>query len=398
MSANNDKLKQLIDQYLQGNASAEERKELWRLVGNGSHDDQLDEHITATWSAEINGPSMDAEKRQAILQRIFASSGEAEGERVGRVRKMYRRRWMVAASIAALVLAGAGGFFYLNRARPSAEIASANKTNDILPGTTKGSLTLADGSVIILNDVPVGRLATQGRANIIKQDSGTLDYKQKENTTQPSAAGLNTLATPRGGQYDLILPDGSKVWLNAASSITFPASFDGSERNVELSGEAYFEIAANPNKPFHVLLKDGTQVQVLGTHFNVMAYEDERQTEVTLLEGSVNVVKQKAAVRLHPGEQALIGKEGNITKDGVDTSESVAWKNGLITFKDADIKTIMRQAARWYDVEVEYKGDVSQRIFTGSIARTSKLTQLLRILQLSNIHFNIEGRKIIVTG
>ncbi len=210
------------------------------------------------------------------------------------------------------------------------------------------------------------------------------------------------MSTPRGGQYSLILPDGSKVWLNAISSIRYPTAFKNSERNVEITGEAYFEVAKDPLHPFKVsvrsaLSKENTEVEVLGTHFNINAYSDEPLTNTTLLEGSVKVTRAAGSVMIKPGQQAQISNDGiiNLVPD-VNIAEVMAWKDGHFIFRDTDLKTIMRQIMRWYDVEVKYEGNVPPRYFTADISRNKTLSGVLKILELSNIHFKLEGRTLTV--
>jgi ferric-dicitrate binding protein FerR (iron transport regulator) len=218
----------------------------------------------------------------------------------------------------------------------------------------------------------------------------------------------NIISIPRGGQYKLQLPDGSKVWLNAASSLRFPTAFDDKERRVELKGEAYFEITPLITKegrksrfivdidPFPGIV--GTRVEVLGTHFNIMAYNDERDMKTTLLEGAVKVTKGTATQLLVPGQQARINKEGPIRLvENVDVNEAVAWKNGYFQFTSDNLSTVMRQIARWYDVDISYEGKIPERQFGGKISRNANISEILRILELSNVHFRIENKRIIVS-
>jgi ferric-dicitrate binding protein FerR (iron transport regulator) len=286
---------------------------------------------------------------------------------------------------------------------------AAASAHDALPGGNKAMLTLNDGSVIVLDSAKNGMLGEQGNAQVLKKD-GMLEYKKGNaqkaigNTQLSAPVSYNTLSTPRGGQYQLVLPDGSKVWLNAASSIRFPTAFTGNEREVELTGEAYFEITSHQlqsgkKMPFKVLvLSAGTDglnaaIEVLGTHFNVNAYKDEETIRTTLLEGKVKVALRgvdKEAM-LNPGEQAIMSMRTIKTVHDIDTEEAVAWKNGLFFFDNVDIQTIMRQLSRWYKVSVVYNGKIPNRRFTGQVSRNANLSQVLKILELSKIHFTIEG-------
>ena len=222
-----------------------------------------------------------------------------------------------------------------------------------------------------------------------------------DDNSQPAAdqaIRYNTITTLRGGQYQVILPDGTKVWLNAASSLKYPTEFRGKERNVELTGEAYFEVAKNATMPFHVQ-SAGQTVRVLGTHFNINAYEDEGVIKTTLLEGSIQITYQQAKVLIKPGEQARVvagSPDKIIVDENADTDGAVAWKDGYFQFNHADIRTVMRQISRWYDVTVKYEGSVSSKDFGGAIERNLKLSQVLHILEKSQVHFVINGKEVVV--
>jgi ferric-dicitrate binding protein FerR (iron transport regulator) len=264
----------------------------------------------------------------------------------------------------------------------------------VLPGGNRALLTLANGSSIVLDSAADGILAQQGNTRIKKLNGGQIVYSVPG--MKPEAVFYNVLTTPRGGQYRLALPDGSQVWLNAASSIRYPTAFTGRERRVEITGEAYFEIAKNPQMPFYVKVND-MQVEVLGTHFNVMAYANEDAVRTTLLEGSVKVNRGSSTVFLKPGQQSALGEKGAVSViDGADTEEAVAWKNGLFEFDNVSIETVLRQISRWYDVDVQYEGNTMPSHFGGQISRYSNLSQVLKILELSGIHFRIEGKRLIV--
>jgi len=252
---------------------------------------------------------------------------------------------------------------------------------------------MANGNIVVLDSIQNGTLSQQGNPAIQKQQ-GSLIYAAAANSN--TAMEYNTLTVPRGGQYHLVLSDGSQVWLNAASSLRFPVAFTGNTREVEMTGEAYFEIAKNRDKPFHVKA-NATQVEVLGTHFNVNAYAEEQAIKTSLLEGSVRVSNGSFSNRIRPGEQAAVNnKNGGIDVATADMDAVMAWKNGLFEFQGADIATIMRQVARWYDVEIVFAGKTPARKFEGKISRNAQLPEVLKILELSNIQFRVEGKKIIV--
>ncbi|MDB4923995.1 FecR family protein [Mucilaginibacter sp.] len=280
-----------------------------------------------------------------------------------------------------------------NKAEINKVVKSKEIKTNITPGSNKAILTLQDGSKIVLNDAKDGTLAQQGNANVVKLANGQLVYNKTN--AEPEKVLYNTMTTPRGGQYKLTLPDGTEVWLNSASSITYPTAFVGKERNVNITGEAYFEVAKNKEKPFRV--RSGNQtIEVLGTHFNVMAYADEDAIKTTLLEGSVKIVENNEASILKPGEQAIVDKNGSVKIGPALVDEALAWKNGYFKFNRVNIKYIMRQLARWYDVDVLYEGNIKNDEFVGTIGRGENIRQVLHILELDNVHFKIEDKKIIV--
>jgi ferric-dicitrate binding protein FerR (iron transport regulator) len=299
---------------------------------------------------------------------------------------------------------------YVNRqSRPAQNrdpAVAADHPHDIPPGGNKAILKLADGSEITLDNAQNGTLAQQGNIKIIKLDSGRLAYKGNTHNNG-SEVLYNTIYTPRGGQYQITLPDGSLVWLNAASSLRFPTVFADNERKVELSGEVYFEIAARYNKnkkkvPFIIDIKTPSaasngRIAVLGTHFNVMAYDDEKAVEVTLLEGAVNVSGGQSTSRLQPGQQAQLNRQGGLkVLPDADVNAVMAWKNGMFEFHNADLPAVLRQLSRWYDVDVEYRGAVPPREFKGEIQRDLSLSQVLRILEKNQVKISIEGKKMVV--
>lgn len=275
--------------------------------------------------------------------------------------------------------------------------------HDILPGTNKAILTLANGSTIVLDSAGNGALARQGNTQVVKVDSGAIAYRAEAATGK--AALYNTITTPRGGQYKIILPDGSKVWLNAASALRYPIAFTGAARSVELvSGEAYFEVAHNASQPFTVRVPAVRQggrdlmVDVLGTSFDLNTYTDESGEKTTLLNGSVKVTRGTSTVLLHPGEQAVAdsGREIVTVNSDINAAATVAWKDGYFSFDRVGTEAIMRQLARWYDVQVSYEGTIPVRQFVATIPRNVPVSSVLKALELNNVHFKIEGKKIIV--
>lgn len=313
-----------------------------------------------------------------------------------------RYKWMAAASV--LLLFSIATFVFISRKSANETAIVKNEptvspaVNDIAPGTNQAVLTLADGTVIALDDKANGVISEQQGAVVKKAADGHVLYASNEK----AAAVINTISTPNGGQYRLTLADGTNVWLNAASSITFPTAFTGATREVKITGEAYFEVAKDKQHPFKVI-SENQVIEVLGTHFNVNTYNDEPAEKTTLLEGSVKVSrnskdnKETATKILVPGQQSLLHRaKASIRVQSADTEEAVAWKNGYFKFDRVDIQTIMRQVARWYNVEIEYRGGISDDVFVGKIARSENVSGVLRILALSKIKTAVEGRKIIV--
>ncbi|MBF4470861.1 FecR family protein [Flavobacterium sp. HJJ] len=307
-------------------------------------------------------------------------------------------RAAVAASIALLL--GTGMFYFTKSKQEVIQVAAKQK--EIAPGGNRGILTLSNGKQIILADISAkDTIASEGEEQevTIKMNAdGVITYiiNPDADTSKNDVNSFNTLSTPTGGQYNIILADGTKVYLNTVSSIKYPTQFNGDKRIVELEGEAYFEVAKNKNKPF--IVKSGNQsIEVLGTHFNVHAYNNEAVTKTTLLEGSVAVAYKNQKAVLKPGEQSNVSDNFNkIAIRKVDTEAAIAWKNGRFKFDNADLKTVMKQLERWYGIKVEYRGDVSDVRFNGGTFMNKNLSEVLKVLELSNIKFKVEGKTIIV--
>ena len=409
MAVPDNRFSYLYRQYIDKKCSAEEMREFFILAQDPIHQEML-EMLADTHLESIQQPAALPDiDWEHMYRNILQQAGpfpqpimDQNSRKKGRIVPLFAL-WRVAAAVIIIILC-AGGYFLISKRQKSSPaedtIAKAVK-NDVLPGGNKAVLTLASGQAIILDSARNGMLAQQGNATVIKQNNGQLAYTTANE--KPTEVLYNTLATPRGGQYQLVLPDGSKVWLNAASSIRYPTSFNGKQRAVEITGEAYFEVAKNEKMPFLVKMVsasgDKGEVKVLGTHFNVNAYDDEEMVRTTLLEGSVLMKKDAAMAILKPGQQSRLAKSGKMdVMDKADVEEAVAWKNGKHAFNNADIETIMRQAARWYDIEVVYKAKIEDH-YTVNLPRNVPVSQLFHFLELSGgVHFAIEGKKIIVTN
>lgn len=309
----------------------------------------------------------------------------------------------IAAAAAILLVSAAALFLYI--AYSTSEVKnSSTYANDVAPGKNGATLTLANGKQIRLSDALEGELANEAGVTISKTADGQIVY-HIQSQDQQVANNINTLSTQKGETYMVILPDQSKVWLNAASTLKYPSKFSGKERLIQLNGEAYFEVAkakiphSRETLPFRVLTASQT-VEVLGTHFNINAYADQSDTRTTLLEGSVRIASQSAkdkGVMLVPGQQSVLEENDRIRVTKVNLNKAIAWKNGKFIFDNESIEDIMQELSRWYDVEISYQGDVSNRIFTGSMSRKMGLAAILaKISYTEAVHFKIEGRRVTV--
>jgi transmembrane sensor len=413
----------LLERQISALLTQEEQQELTLFMRDPDHEDLVRSELLRLLEKEGGsaGPGREQAGSQPVtaerahwdpmLQRIFSIDKTKEAaDTPGRVAparlRIMPRRWMAAAAVVLLLLGGAALYIF-TRPNPTAAIAKIplKSTDSIHPGSNRAVLTLAGGQQIALDDAHNGVLGQQGKTQVIKLDSGRLAYNSGAGERGIGADGkgagaaaplYNTIATPRGGQYQVTLPDGTKVWLNAESSLRFPTAFTEKERAVELTGEAYFEVAPNKNKPF--LVKTGqSNTRVLGTSFNIMAYKDEGPVKTTLLEGAVKIDEDGHSALLQPGEQGIFNG-GSISTKMVNTRAVVAWKDGYYFFDRTPVETVMRQIARWYNVDIVYKGAVPKDEIVGRIPRTAYVSDVLHIMELIGIHFKIEGRTIVVTS
>ena len=424
-------LEYLLNRYANKTCTPEEKEELMRLLQQSGNDDAVQQLIDKMIVERQVTHRMPEHNAQAVLQAIFeADESPVVPIETAPVRRMPFARIAAAAIIVLSVTAV--GWQWLMRS-PKTQVATVEATkNDVAPGGNKALLTLANGSTIVLDNAANGIVAQEGNANVVKLKNGELAYKLSDDKsgnklTIDHSPLTNTLSTPKGGEYKIVLPDGSTVWLNAASSITYPTVFEGKERKVQISGEAYFEVAkmvsAENGKriPFIVDItsppaggggREGAlgQVEVLGTHFNINAYDDEKAVKTTLLEGKVKVNQlaisngqlantKSQEVVLSPGEQAVLKPHSSLTTNhSPDINQVMAWKNGLFHFENADMKTVMRQLSRWYDVEVVYKNNKENAdpLFF-EVNRNTNLSDVLKVLNLAGgARFSIENKKIIV--
>jgi transmembrane sensor len=385
---NTSKAQELIDKYRKGTLSAEEEAQFegWYLK------------LTAEEQVSISGKHL-AQKKRAIWKNLQVENGAA---------KIVKLRVLAQIAAAAIVVL-AVGIVYFYQKDTTEQAANHIVKNDIRPGGNKAYLTLANGKTIVLNTAANGQIANQAGTSVTKTAGGQLVYTITGKSTTSNPAEVNTITTPHGGQWQVLLPDGTKVWLNAASSLTYPVSFAAlKNRRVELSGEAYFEVAKDKTHPFivHTIKQD---VEVLGTHFNINAYADEQYTKTTLLEGSVHVAPTTASPinganslawqALKPGQQSVLSN-GDIKITAANTEAAIAWKNAIFYFEDDNLENIMKRVARWYDVNIIYHNNqVKQELFSGRVSRAQNVSEVLKMLTLTGAaQFKIEGRNIIVTN
>ncbi|HWW43240.1 FecR family protein [Pedobacter sp.] len=389
MEKSKERLEILLLGYFNQSITKEDNEELWSYVLDPVYQIELEQLFPNAYDSEILIPNdeLDLLRKQNILNYIFNHQQSQSGITV---KKLWPRRIAVAAAILLVISVGLIFFRYKLTNQSSME-----GYNVVTPGKVGATLTLANGKKIKLSEAVNGKLAQEAGVVITKSANGQLIYELKE--ADHNLDKMNTLSTANGENYQVHLPDGSLVYLNATSSLTYSVGLiDHGKRRVRLDGEAYFEISKDKMHPFIVESK-GQEVKVLGTHFNVNSYADEEVIKTTLLEGSVHIGTADEQKTLKPGEQAIV-RANKIKLAKVDLEAAVAWKNGEFVFNGESITEIMRILSRWYNVEIEYQGPITRERFEGSILKEKNITEVLELLKLTNaVHFKIEGRKIIVT-
>lgn len=392
----NLQLKKIFSRYLENRCTADEVETLFRYFNTDS-----ETYLSQLIANELEQPEF--ENEDAHLQLLTDQAFERIKQVIGNQETPIRvnkpiKLWSRIAAAALLLLALSITTYFITRkpvAAPQQFATGHIKQHDIAPGGNKAVLILSNGKQINLTNAQNGQLAKEANAVINKTADGKVIYQSDEG--KPTSGIIyNTLKTPRGGKFDLTLADGTRVWLNAASSITYPSAFSGRERQVEITGEAYFEVVHNAAHPFRVKVA-GQIIEDLGTRFNINAYTDEPVIKTTLLEGSIRLSNITGNLTLKPGQQAVIQPNQAITVDpAADLEEAIAWHKDLFKFNDASIETVMRQLSRWYDADVSYEGKIPPRQFSGKLYRNTSAVKLADILSYYQIHFRIEGRKIIV--
>ncbi len=394
MSTQEKRLEALFERYILRVISPEEERELMALLADPSLAGKREELIEKAYDRTTEDFSLTNAQAESIFAGIVNPTAESRNR--GRIIPLGWKRWAAAASV--MLAVAFGGYFVLNNSaskNTSTNTAKATPADVPAPATNRAMITLSNGQSIYLDSVANGNLLQQNGVEIVKLADGKIAY-----TGTTTDVVYNTLTNPRGSKViDMALADGSHVWLNAGSSVSFPLAFVGKERRVSITGEAYFEVAKNAAAPFIVDVAGKCSIEVLGTHFNVNAYSDEASVNTTLLEGSVKVTAQatRESKMITPGQQIqLHGNEQLVLNANPRIEQVMAWKNGYLNFENADLPMVMRKIARWYDVEVVYEGDVPRRQFGGEIQSDLSLSQTVNILEKNNVHFRIEGKKLFV--
>jgi transmembrane sensor len=382
MEVDRNRIEYLLEKFSANEVTEAEFNELCDLI----KENESERVIKAKLHQELrNAPFVVLE--QSVMDKMLQKVVFREERPV--MRMFNWKRLTAAAAVIILLAVSSYYLFFKTNEKPQIAKTPVQVQKDVAPGKDGAVLTLADGRQIVLDEATDGKITDAAVKN-----GNVLSY---ENAASREVV-YNTMSTPKGRQYSLVLPDGSKVWLNAASSIRFPTAFVGSDRRVEITGEAYFEVVHDGNKPFHVVVND-MDVQDLGTHFNINAYADEANLKTTLIEGSVLVTSKtlKRAAVLKPGQQSVLDNNTLVVNKNVDPDEIIAWKNGQFVFNSTSLEQLMKQIARWYDVEVEYKGSIPQEKFTGIVSRASNLSDVLTIVKQAGVKFELANNKITVT-
>lgn len=389
-----EKLYRLLEAYFNNSISSDDCKELLSYL-NETDDDITSLAIDDVLSRFQYGEVYTTEQSKTVYSKILSDSRFKRRDSRPILKLDYG--WLKYAAIFLIFLATAVYFAISYNSTISIRNSEKMVVSALpIPDSTKVMLSTSNGASVALDTVRNGLITVEGNTEVNKTNDGLLAYQNSEHWLVKEAV-FHTLFVPRGTTYRIQLADGTKVWLNSVSSLSYPSEFLGKQRKVILSGEAYFEVAPNKDKPF-LVEANGNTIEVLGTHFNISAYSDEDLVKTTLLEGSVKVINKNKSAIIVPGQQA-IGKINqpviNIKQPNLE--EVMAWKNGYFVFEDADIKSIMKELIRWYNVDIQYEGEITNQKFGGTFSKTKSITELLKYLEtLGDVRFKIEGRRVIV--
>ena len=375
---NTNYLRELIAKYKDGACTPNEVKALFDNLNHPEADDLLE-----------------AELRKEFLEH-FPETGDDKNKKQKWAIIFPMKKYAVAASVTIALALGLGLYFYFSEGLPESEPLQVATHETIQAGHSQAVLTISNGKKIILDSAAAGKITILPGTVISLDGQGQLTYEANAAANSAPVA-MNTISTPTGGFFKIILPDGSNVWLNSESALTFPSRFTEGQRSVSLKGEGYFEISKNKKQPFIVSLDGGEKIKVLGTSFNVMAYQDEPDKKITLLEGSIGLASGNSFNMLKPGQQAVVSQVGIEIHSHVAVDHEVAWKNGLFDFQNDDLPGILRQISRWYSAEIVYGVASHPGHYTGAIRKSSSITEVLKMLELAgDVSFTIVGKKIIV--
>lgn len=398
MEKNEDYYRQLLEKWMRAELTRHEANEILDYLKTDDSSRLLLKKMQEVFKQSMDQPvTIPNDISERVQNELLKKIGDAP---VIEIPARNRRFNWLRIAAAALIVIGLGSVTYFTLFKKSTKneftetTLPVEKDNDVEAGSNKAVLTLADGTRIELDEKAKGSLLKRGDVSVTNAE-GQLIYENK--STIPVEVEYNSLTSARGQSYSLVLADGSKLWLNAASSVRFPTVFTSNERRVEITGEVYFDVAKDATRPFHVKVKD-MDIEVLGTQFNINSYTDEATINTTLIEGSVKVSSGiNDMVRLSPGQQVQFSTPGSLkVMKNVNVDEIVAWKNGYFHFENADLRSILRQFSRWYDIEVVFEGELKNRTFLAIVSRKSSLSNVLKMLNANDVKFRIEGKKLIV--
>ncbi|MFB6456814.1 FecR family protein [Chitinophaga sp. Hz27] len=384
--------KTLLDKYLAGNISTAEKVKLQALLASNEYWELLQAHLDHDWE-QLPAETDDTDPLGKAIYEKVQQHAFTEQHLMQPV-YISKRKWWAVASVAVVITVSATLYYFSVKSNHHKDELANAMQNDVAPGGDKAILTLANGQKVILDSSKQGIILSQSGLTVQKNGTGRIVYQVSGKTNAP--VEFNTITTPPGGQFLIVLPDGSKVWLNSCSSLHFPTDFREPQRNVDLKGEAYFEVADNARQPFHVTVNE-IDIKVLGTKFNVMAYPDEDNIRTTLLQGAVQLWNINKPLLLKPGEEGRYNRnQSTLMAIAGNEEEALAWKNGYFSFEHADLKSITRQLARWYDLEIVYEGSLPEQKFMGMISRNGPLSGALNVLKGMGVSSRLEGKRLVI--